>query len=329
MELQEKINRIKAQHSIVDVVGKYVKLKRSGSNYKGLCPFHSDTNPSLIVSPDKQIVNCFVCMENATDVIGFVQKIEKLSFSGTIDKLYGVDIIEGDSLELLKKMLKNREDRLNNKVQKLSIVSLPENCEELDSVDKVPGYLYRRLSFETIKKFKLKKVSSGLCQGRIIIPIYEDNECKGYVARDYTGNSNLRYYIPESWYISKWTFNIDNIDPDPKKKVIVVEGVFDAMYLTEKGYTNVISILGIKLSIFRVESLLRRGIKNLVLCLDKDEKTMAGQEATKRIIAKMKGIFNIWTVDLPQGKDTDECTEEELFNVFSNLKSHNENKIVF
>ena len=53
----EKINNI----SIVDVVSDYVTLKKSGVNYKGLCPFHADNNPSFFVSPTKNICHCFVC----------------------------------------------------------------------------------------------------------------------------------------------------------------------------------------------------------------------------------------------------------------------------
>lgn len=325
MKLLEKIQRIKTQNDIVEVVGKYVKLQRSGSNYKGLCPFHDDRDPSLIVSPDKQIVNCFVCMEKAMDIIGFVQKMEKLSFIATIDKLLGTPT-EEDSLDLLKKRVKIRAARLDSKLKQFSTVPLPENCEELDSVDKVPGYLFRRLSFETIKRFKLKKVTTGYYKGRIIIPIYEDNELRGFIARDYTGESEKRYLIPVGWNIGKWTFNIDNIDPDPTKKIIVVEGVFDAMYLVEKGYTNVISILGTKLTLNRMEKLRKKGVKNLILSLDNDERTKAGQEATKVIVDKMQGIFNMWTVNTPLGKDVDECNEETLFKIYSDLKSQNKSK---
>ena len=318
MELIQKIAEIKSKNDIVDIVGKYVELKRSGINYKGLCPFHDDHNPSLIVSPEKQIVNCFVCLEKALDVIGFVQKIEKLSFSETIDKLYG-KTYESDNFSLEK--LEQRLSKINNKIKALDIVPLPNDCIELATIDKCPEYLLKRISFDIVKKFKLKKTAD-----RIIIPIYEEGEYKGFIGRDYTGKSSLSHLIPSNWNIGKYFFNLDSIDPN--KKVIIVEGTFDVMYLIEKKYTNVVSILGTKLNIYRIEKLLKKGVKDIILCLDMDKDTEAGQEATKKIINKVKNIFNVYTAELLIGRDVDECSEEGLFRIFSNLKSFTLTKII-
>ena len=81
-ELEEIKNKI----DIVEDVGKYVQLKQSGRNFKGLCPFHSEKTPSFMVSPEKQIWHCFGCNEGG-DIISFTEKIEGLSFPDTIKEL--------------------------------------------------------------------------------------------------------------------------------------------------------------------------------------------------------------------------------------------------
>ena len=76
---EEIIERIKQENDIVDVISESVRLKRSGRNYMGLCPFHNDKSPSFSVSQDKQIYKCFSCGE-AGNVITFVMKQKNLNF---------------------------------------------------------------------------------------------------------------------------------------------------------------------------------------------------------------------------------------------------------
>src|SRR3989344_5971936 len=73
------IEEIKQRLSIVDVVGQYVTLKKSGRNYKGLCPFHGEKTPSFMVSEELGIFKCFGC-NKAGDIFKFIQEIEGLEF---------------------------------------------------------------------------------------------------------------------------------------------------------------------------------------------------------------------------------------------------------
>ena len=83
---KESIENLKSLIDIVDVIGNYVQLKKAGSNYKALCPFHSEKTPSFVVSPAKQIYHCFGCGASG-DAIKFVMEIEKLSYKEAIEKL--------------------------------------------------------------------------------------------------------------------------------------------------------------------------------------------------------------------------------------------------
>ena len=77
---------LKAQLNIVDIIGREVQLKKSGSNYMGLCPFHSEKTPSFSVNEGKQFFHCFGCGKSG-DVIGFVQEYYKLPFMEAVEKL--------------------------------------------------------------------------------------------------------------------------------------------------------------------------------------------------------------------------------------------------
>lgn len=87
MQIQEAlIERIKQENDIVEIISETVRLKRSGRNYMGLCPFHNDKTPSFSVSQDKQIYKCFSCGE-AGSVITFLMKSKKLTFMEAIKVL--------------------------------------------------------------------------------------------------------------------------------------------------------------------------------------------------------------------------------------------------
>ena len=73
------INKIKGKLDIVEVVGKYVNLTKAGINYKGICPFHNDSHPSMMVSKSRQTYHCFVCGAHG-DVIDFIKEYKNVSF---------------------------------------------------------------------------------------------------------------------------------------------------------------------------------------------------------------------------------------------------------
>ena len=82
----ESIQRLIEQTDIVDVVSRYVNLKRSGRNFVGICPFHDDKNPSMSVSPELNIYHCFSCKAGG-NAINFIKEYEKLNFPEAVEKL--------------------------------------------------------------------------------------------------------------------------------------------------------------------------------------------------------------------------------------------------
>ena len=90
---REIVEAIKDRSEIVDLIGTYVSLRRAGSNYNGLCPFHSEKTPSFTVFPDNQSFFCFGC-EAGGDAFTFIMRMENLDYKGSIEflaKRSGVD----------------------------------------------------------------------------------------------------------------------------------------------------------------------------------------------------------------------------------------------
>ena len=105
------IERIKEAADIVDVVSEFVSLKRSGSNYKGLCPFHNDSNPSFYVSPSRGTCHCFTCGEGG-DSVGFIMKHEQMNYVEALRWLanrYGIEIQETELTDEQRKEKTERE----------------------------------------------------------------------------------------------------------------------------------------------------------------------------------------------------------------------------
>ena len=85
---KEIVAEVRHRSDIVDVVSDYVTLKKVGKHYQALCPFHSETSPSFVVSKEKQIFYCFGCQKGG-DVITFLQEINTISFAEAVKILAG------------------------------------------------------------------------------------------------------------------------------------------------------------------------------------------------------------------------------------------------
>ena len=90
---QEKLNEIRNSVNIVDIISSYINLTPKGKNYFGVCPFHDDNNPSMSVSPDKQIYKCFSCGATGT-VFKFIMDYENITFREAIQKVADIGGIQ-------------------------------------------------------------------------------------------------------------------------------------------------------------------------------------------------------------------------------------------
>ena len=140
---------------IVQVVSSYLPLIKQGKNYKAICPFHDDSNPSLVVSPEKQFFKCFVCGTGGT-AISFVQKYEKISYGEAIKKVADICNYHPEGLDAIAKPKKvdERKETLLKCLHDLSLyyqfaLNTPEGKEGLDYFET------RQLDASLRNKYKL------------------------------------------------------------------------------------------------------------------------------------------------------------------------------
>lgn len=156
---EEIIEEVKAANDIVDVVSNYVQLKRNGSNYFGLCPFHREKTPSFSVAGEKQIYHCFGCGKGG-NVIRFVMDVENISFVEAIQMLAErakIDLPSNDSKDLYLSqdeiMQKEQSKKNMYEINKIAGRFFYENIKKSKVAQ---DYIKRRMiDFDTVKKFGL------------------------------------------------------------------------------------------------------------------------------------------------------------------------------
>lgn len=149
------IDDILLSTDIVEVVNKYVPLKRAGSNFSGCCPFHNEKTPSFIVSPTKQIFKCFGCGKGG-NVFTFMQEIEKIDFRDAVKelaKMQNIDLGKYDTS--IKKQVADSDEK--GKLKRLHTLAQQFFSEQLQASTEALTYLQekRKLTPELIQRFQI------------------------------------------------------------------------------------------------------------------------------------------------------------------------------
>ncbi len=358
MPLNDLFEEIKNSYDIVEVVSNYVKLKRVGRNFVGLCPFHSEKTPSFVVSPEKQIFKCFGC-GIAGDVVTFYMKIKGISFKEALLDLAEKAGIHVDNRVFIEKKRQSELIEINYKIAKFYHHLLYFH----ESSEKAREYLKERgISEETIKIFLLgfapyegrvlsgylrsfkeelkkgeelgviKKGADGsyidLFRGRIVFPIFNSKgECVGFGGRTLEKDEEPKYLnTPESkiYKKSEVLYGLYQAKEFIKKENIgfLVEGYFDFLSLWEKGIRNVVATCGTALTEKHVK-ILKKLSENWIIFYDGD---LAGKKATLRAISLFlkESIFPKCVI-LPEEDDPDswvrkeDLKEKKLLNKLQNM----------
>ena len=345
---------------VEEVVGDFIQLKKSGSNYKGLSPFTNEKTPSFMVSPTKQIWKDFSSGKGG-NVIAFLMEHEQYSYPQAIRYLadkYNIEIIETELTD------KQKDD--NNIKEKLFLIcDFVKNYFKTQFNESNFGRTIARTYFdergfddETLEKFDIGSLGSekydlrdhclsngyniedlealglvstknqmDIYRSRLIFPIKSiSGRTIGFGARILDNNKKSAKYInsPESKIYNKSNvlFGLYNSKNEIVKKdsCLIAEGYTDVMRFHQIGINNIVSSSGTALTVNQI-SLIRRLTKNVTMLFDSDK---AGVNATERAIELLLSQgMNIDICILPDGEDPDSFGRNKTHDEINNYVLEN------
>ena len=331
---------IKSKLPAIDVVGETVALKRAGTVYKGLCPFHAEKTPSFIVTPERETWHCFGCGEHG-DIFTFVMRRDGLDFREALERMAekaGVELSERTAGE-------DRRKRRLREALEAAIAWYREVLLQAHQAEKARAYLAERGFTEaTLERFTIgyapntwdamtKRLRSkgfndgeltdaGLAspstrggvydrfRGRIIIPIRDaSGRAIGLGGRIMPGAEGPKYLNSPATALFDKSRTLYGIElakgPIRKEKLtVIVEGYTDVMAAHQAGFGNVVASLGTALTAGQVK-LANRYADAVALAYDVD---LAGEAATQRGLLEELGpvVSKVRVIRIPAGKDPDE-----------------------
>jgi DNA primase len=342
----ESVERVKAAMEILPLVEEVVRLRKAGSTYKGLCPFHQERTPSFTVSPARGTFKCFGCGEGG-DAITFVEKTENLDFVGAIELLarrFGVEL-DYEEASPEQEQRRRREDRLRALLERAAEFYSRVLWDSELAAGAREYLASRGLGEEVCREFRLgyapgaARLASGALQEgythdelravglantrgndyfqrRIVFPLADARgRVRGFQARKLHDDDPLQAkYVnsPEGELFRKGDllYGLDTARQAVARedRAVVVEGNTDVIALRQAGFAPVVASMGTALTEAQLRELARL-TKRLFLCFDSDA---AGQDATLRgmELAVRQG-FNVRVVPLPAG--TDPADDPEAF----------------
>ncbi len=351
------IQNVLSACDIVEVIEGYVRLTRSGRNFKARCPFHNEKTPSFMVNPEKQIFHCFGCNVGG-NAISFVMKMEGLTYPEAIRKLAKKCNIEIKEIfsnsKTDDKLAEERETiyKILNDTGLFFQKHLAENAV-------IKNWLKKRgLTDETLAKFQIgyapkssktllnaavKKgyskdllYKSGVISSdkdffinRVMFPIFDiTGRIVAFGGRVLDDAIQPKYLnSPETAVYSKsrvlYGLNFAGKSIRENNSAIILEGYIDVIMCHQYGITNTVATLGTAFTP-QHSSLLKRYTDNIIVAYDPD--TAGRSSAIRSCETLLNDDLYVKIAQLPDGKDSDEILisdgADKLKNVFSNSKSY-------
>ena len=363
MDYSEFKEKVRASSDIVDVIGKYVDLKKSGSSYKGLCPFHGEKTPSFFVMPNDQYFYCHGCHKGG-DVFQFICEHNNVDFKEAVEEIAmaaGIDIPEkfesgGDNL--VKKGLKNQlyaiyksaasfyYNKLHSEecragYEYLSSRQVSKNMMVAFGLGYAPGggdVLYRYLKDEgyeddTLRESGLFSYKTGKPKdfffNRAIFPVMDKSSRVIAFGGRIMGDGQPKYLnSPETPIFSKKNnlYGIHRAIKARSDRIFLVEGYMDVISTQQGGFNEAVASLGTALTEEQAR-IIARMAKRVYLIYDADS---AGKNAMLRAIPMLRdvGLF-VNVVSMKPFKDPDELIKNEGPEGFEKRIRNSENAFYF
>ena len=348
---EDTLQTVRDRVDIVDLVGRYVSLKKAGRSHKGLCPFHHEKSPSFVVTPERGTWHCFGCGEGG-NAFAFLMRHENLTFPEAVRSLaaeLGIEIPESDTgergvlegvlranalaQEYYQRALAGEEGGAAREYLAGRGLGVEESSRfgigfAPDRWEGVVEVLRRaHLAGDVAERAGLARARSGgghydLLRGRVVFPI---QDARGRViafgGRALSAGQDPKYLnTPESPVFRKREalYGLPGaLEPMRRAdRAIVVEGYFDQIALARAGLGEAVATCGTALTEEHAKSLSRR-TRNVVLLFDGDE---AGQRAMLRALEVMLPAgLRVRAAALPGGADPDDFLRREGAEALRNL----------
>ena len=334
----DMINQIKENSDIVDIIGEYVDLKKAGSSFKGLCPFHNEKTPSFTVDRKKQLFHCFGCGAGG-DVVSFIMQKEGLSYPDSLKYLAqkaGINLVFNESpgmsekrkrlyeinkdimMYFYKNLLTNKapQDYLIKRGLRSNIVNTFMLGFAKDSWDDLLNFARSNdIKEEDLLELGLiAKSKNGnyydKYRNRLIFPIIDTyGRIIGFGGRAIDNTMPKYLNSPESEVFKK-RFNLYGLNifkKQNKRDLILVEGYMDVIALNNNGIDIAVASLGTAFTVDQAK-LAKRYADNIYICYDSDS---AGIKATKRAIEIFREAeIGVNIIELGQGLDPDDFVKK-------------------
>ncbi len=361
----EIVDQVRTANDIVDVIGQNVQLKRSGSNYFGLCPFHNEKSPSFSVSRQKQMYYCFGCHKGG-NVITFVEEYQNMNFTEAVEflaRMAGIRLPEREISAAERQGMNERKEILN--VNRLAGTYYYYSLRSGAGKGGMDYLTKRGLSEETMKSFALgfapKTPSDGLYRylkskgisddllrrsglmniderrgtmydkfwNRVIFPILDaSNRIIGFGGR-VMGDAKPKYLnSPETKVFDKSRnlYALNLARRTREDSLVLCEGYMDVISMHQAGFTNAVASLGTSLTPGHC-ALLSRYTKQVILSYDSDQ---AGVAAAMRAIPMLrKAGITPKILRLDPYKDPDELIQALGHDAMQERLNQAQNALMF
>lgn len=361
MYSREVIDEVISRNDIVDVISGYVKLKKNGSSYTGLCPFHNEKSPSFSVSGQRQLYHCFGCGVGG-NVITFIMEYENMTFLEAVKMLgerAGVALPETSVSEQDKKERVIRDRLLEiNKIaatyyyrqlrsdrgragleylKKRELSDSTINSFGLGFASQSTGELYKLLKEkgfddDLLKESGLFTYERGIHEkfwNRVIFPIMDiNNKVIGFGGR-VMGDAKPKYLnSPETRLFDKSRnlYGLNIARTSRKPNMIICEGYMDVISMHQAGFNQAVASLGTALTPGHAR-LLKRYTDNVLITYDSDE---AGVKAALRAIPILKEAgLSTKVINMRPYKDPDEFIKAMGAEAFQERIDNAENSFMY
>ena len=341
------IDEVKQKLDIVEVIGQYVQLTKSGRTFRAPCPFHSEKKPSFFVYPEQQSWHCFGACNTGGDVFSFIMKEEGLDFGDALRALAektGVAIpsqakseAEDKARDIIFQINQAASQYFHNLLLNSPAAAKARQYLESRGVNEksISDFQlgYSLPSWEALKLYLTEKgfgeadlINAGLLirteesgkthdrfRDHIIFPIMDDRgRATGFGARVLDNSSPKYVNSPQTRIFDKsgslYGIHLSRSFIREQNLAVLVEGYMDVIIAHQYGFGNVIAPMGVAITEKQINQI-KKITRSIALALDPDA---AGEDAAMKCVSYENALdAEVKVITLPAGKDPDEVIKED------------------